>query len=302
MVKRLSIILLSAAVIAASVGAFVFIDRKQKIAEADERRAASEEAAKAAEARKAKSESETARAKAEAAQLEKETAIKQTELKLAEKEAAEVTKANLEESARVAELKASAARDKAKAAADARAAAEAEFKAAKERKAAEELALRTAEAKAAESANLKAKAEADTLKTKYSLSELEGMKAEYARLIDETQNLRVELEEMKRALTPEKTVADLLTAGDAEAVRTAKKGSEKAETAVLLTEGLRDLLAAEQSGLKLRQDAASRNYEEVIDALKPLLDKAIREKRPIDAKFYFNAITSLYPDWSYAEE
>ena len=301
MVKWLSIILLSAAVIAASVGAFVFIDRKQKIAEADERRAASEEAAKAAEARKAKSESETARAKAEAAQLEKETAIKQTELKLAEKEAAEVTKANLEESARVAELKASAARDKAKAAADARAAAEAEFKAAKERKAAEELALRTAEAKAAESANLKAKAEADTLKTKYSLSELEGMKAEYARLIDETQNLRVELEEMKRALTPEKTVADLLTAGDAEAVRTAKKGSEKAETAVL-PEGLRDLLAAEQSGLKLRQDAASRNYDEVIDALKPLLDKAIREKRPIDAKFYFNAITSLYPDWTYAEE
>ena len=45
-----------------------------------------------------------------------------------------------------------------------------------------------------------------------------------------------------------------------------------------------------------------RKREETIAAIKPLLDKAIREKRPIDAKFYFNAITSLYPDWTYAEE
>ena len=127
------------------------------------------------------------------------------------------------------------------------------------------------------------------------------MKAEYARLIDETQNLKAELEEMKRALTPEKTVADLLTAGDSEAVRTANKGREKTEEAVL-SGGLRDLESTEQELLKRRQEAASRNREETIAAIKPLLDKAIREKRPIDAKFYFNAITSLYPDWTYAEE
>ena len=301
MKRSILTILVSLAVIAAAVAAVVYMNGKKDIAAAALRKSANESEAAASAARKAKSEAEAEASRARKAEAEAEAEEKRRAAAVAEAEAEKLAKEKAEIAAQTAEVEAKAAADKAKAAADARATAEAELKTARAKKEAGELELKTAEAKALEAEHLKAKAEADTLKTRHSLAELNQMKEEYAQLIDETQALRTELEEMKRALTPEKTVADLMSTGDSDP--SSKSNSvAKASEDRNLPKGSRALAAANAAMDEQRAEAAKRNREEAVKALKALMDKAISEDRVIDARFYYSAIKSLYPDWTYVKE
>ena len=301
MKRSILTILVSLAVIAAAVAAVVHMNGKKDIAAAALRKSANESEAAAAAARKAKSEAEAEASRARKAEAEAEAEEKRRATAVAEVEAEKLAKENAAVAAQTAEIEAKAAADKAKAAADARATAEAELKTAKAKKEADELELKTAEAKALEAEHLKAKAEADTLKTKYSLAELNQMKEEYAQLIDETQALRADLEEMKRALTPEKTVADLMSMGD-DAASAKSNFVARASEDRNLPKGSRALAAANAAMDEQRAEASKRSRDEAIKALKALMDKAISEDRVIDARFYYSAIKSLYPDWTYVKE
>jgi len=303
MKRSILTILVSLAVIAAAVAAVVYMNGKKDIAAAALRKSANESEAAAAAARKAKSEAEAEASRARKAAADAEAEEKRRAAALAEAEAEKLAKETAEIAAQTAEVEAKAAADKAKAAADARATAEAELKTARAKKEAGELELKTAEAKALEAEHLKAKAEADTLKTRHSLAELNQMKEEYAQLIDETQALRADLEEMKRALTPEKTVADLMSAGGDSASAASKSNSVvKASEDRNLPKGSRALAAINAAIGEQRAEKAKRCREETIKALKALMDKAISEDRVIDARFYYSAIKDLYPDWTYVKE
>ena len=302
MKRSILTILVSLAVIAAAVAAVVHMNGKKDIAAAALRKSANESEAAAAAARKAKAEAEAEASRARKAEAEAEAEEKRRAAAVAEVEAGKIAKENAAVAAKTAEAEAKAAADKAKAAADARATAEAELKTARAKKESAELELKTAEAKALEAEHLKAKAEADTLKTKYSLAELNQMKEEYARLIDETQALRADLEEMKRALTPEKTVADLMSMGDDAAQSSKSNSVATASEDRNLPKGSRALAAVNAAMDEQRAEASRRSREETIKALKALMDKAISEDRVIDARFYYSAIKSLYPDWSYVKE
>ena len=300
MKRSILTILVSLAVIAAAVAAVVYMNGKKDIAAAALRKSANESEAAASAARKAKSEAEAEASRVRKAEAEAEAEEKRRAAAVAEAEAEKLAKENAEIAVKTAEVEAKAAADKAKAAADARATAEAELKTARAKKEANELELKTAEAKALEAEHLKAKAEADTLKTRHSLAELNQMKEEYAQLIGEAQSLRADLEEMKRALTPEKTVADLMSAG---ADTTSKSNSvAKASDDRNIPKGSRALAAANAALGEQRLEASKRSREEAVKALKALMDKAISEDRVIDARFYYSAIKSLYPDWTYVKE
>ena len=294
------LILVSLAAIAASVATIVNINGRKDIAAAELRKAAHESETAARAAKKAKAEAEAEASRAQSAEAEKAAQAAKKENLAEERRVQELEKANLAEKKCVAEAEAKAAADSAKAAADSRAAAETGLKTAREEKAKAELALKTAEVEAEKAASLKAKAEADALRTKHSLAELDQMKESYARLIDETQSLRSELEEMKRALTPEKTVADLMTTGEDEA------GTATNTTAVAedrnMPRGKRALDKEERAGAKRAAATAEQRRKEIISALTALMERAIAEDRAIDARFYHSAIKSLYPDWTYVKE
>ena len=302
MKRSILTILVSLAVIAAAVATVVSINGKKDIAAAALRQSANESEAASAAARKAKSEAEAEASRARKAQADAEAAEKNRAAAVAAAETAKLEKENAAIAAKTAEEEAKAAADKAKAAADARATAEAELKTAKAKKDANEMELKTAEAKALEAEHLKAKAEADTLKIKHSLAELNQMKEEYAQLIDETQTLRADLEEMKRALTPEKTIADLMSTGGEDATSSKSNSVSKASEDRSVPKGSRALATANAAIDNLRSEESKRCREEAITALKALMDKAISEDRAIDARFYYSAIKSLYPDWSYVKE
>lgn len=295
-------IFVSTAVIAAAVAVVVQMNGRKEIAAAELRKSAKEAEAAAAVARKAKAEADAEASRARKAEADAKAAAENSAATVAANETAKIEKERAAEAARAAELTAKAAADKAKAAADARAAAEAELKTATAKKQAGELELKAKEAKALEAEHLRAKAEADTLKVKYSLAELNQAREEYERLIGETQSLKADLEEMKRALTPEKTVADLMSVGD-EAEESSKSNTvAKASEDRHAPKGQRALSAANAALAERRAADSQRIREETIAALKALMEKAISEDRAVDARFYYSTIKSLYPDWSYVKE
>ena len=107
---------------------------------------------------------------------------------------------------------------------------------------------------------------------------------------------------MKRALTPEKTVADLMSTGDSTASSNSNSVAKASSDNRNLPKGSRALAAANAALAEQRVENAKHRREETIDALKVLMDRAISEDRVIDARFYYSVIKNLYPDWTYVKE
>ncbi len=287
---------LAVAVIAAIVGAVVFISHRRDIASFEANAKASEEEAANAKAKEAKALKEAEEAKRETAKLELErekSRIKAAEVEVASQLAASE---NLKLKSRIAEDERMTAEAKAKESSDVRAKAEAELSCAKALKDAENAKLKTAEAEVVVSENQRAKAEAETLKLRHSLAELDGLKSEYDARIAEMDALTRDLEEMKRALTPERTISDLMTVGDEESVITTKVAEEDDKNT---PNGKRELIKAEKELAFIRSEIQDNVRELRIAKLVDLMKAAIKADKVVEAKYYYRAIREMYPDWEY---
>lgn len=246
------------------------------------------------------------RVKAVTQQHEAETRKKESEKAASDaaREASQAEEATEAKRLQVAEAEKAAAALKAKAAADARAEAEAQAQKARHEKDAAVAKAKEAEAEAAKASELRAKSEADTLKIRHSLTELDQLKAEYANMIAETKALEAELEEMKRALTPEKTVNDLMIVGAEDEAATNRLKKAAAATAAMTFSTPGQLMLEREQ--RVRDDALasalSRRRIRTLAILEQLLDASVAEERPIDAKFYLDTIRLLYPDWQHKKD
>lgn len=288
-------------ILSAAVVSFFIVQDRKEIAERLAEKAESDRQTAASVTRQ--EEIALSREKAVTQQHEAET--KKHEAARAASEAA-TREAKAQEEVESKRLKAAEAEKevaalKAKAAADARAEAEQKAVAARHEKETALARQKTSEIELAKAAELRAKSEADTLKLRYSLTELEQLKAEYANMISETKTLEAELEEMKRALTPEKTINDLLIVGE-EADSSNKVARAEAANSALLTPGDRRLVSAERKRAEELASALASRRAASQKILERLLANAVAEKRVIDAQFYLNTLKALYPDWQQTKD
>lgn len=292
--RKLNGLALALAVIAATAGAVVFVSHRRDIAAYEASRAANEEEAANAKAKGAKALKEAEEAKRASAKLELEREKSRIQAAEAEKDAQAREAENLAVKSRIAEDARREAEAKAKESSDARALAEAKAKEAKALKDAEEAREKTAEAEALTSEHERAKAEAETLKLRHSLAELDALKSEYGARIAEAEALTRDLEEMKEALTPERTISDLMTTGDD--LRAEKPAEEDDRN---LPAGRRELARAEKTLSALRTEISSATREERIRKLEALMQTAIKADRVVEAQYYYRAIREMYPDWEF---
>lgn len=297
MKNSLLLLFLAVAILAAAVSAFVVVQNRRDIANAEQAAAQSAEneaiaRQRAEEAQRATEEAKVRKEEAEKNRLEAANAAADAERRKIESEQKLVAERQV-----LADTEAKSAADNLKAKSEARAEAEAKVKAAKVEKETEALRLKTAEAEAAKAESLRAKAEAEALKLKHSLAELDQIKADYVNMIGETQALQAELEEMKRALTPEKTVKDLFIAGGDESTNLVAKAEPVKEDR--RTPAERRLAALEADRDRQLDESFARTRAEIVGALERLLSRAVAERRTFDAQFYFKVIKSMYPDWTY---
>ena len=296
--KIVSIIAICVAVIAAGVSGVVISMQRADAARAAADRAASEETIATKRAREAELERATAaqNTRAEEAKAEKEKAA------LA---AAEAENERLKlESENLATKKAIAADERATADAEARKAAD--LKAAKENADAERAKAQAAADELARVEATKVIREAETMKLKYSINELQAEKLRYEELNAELVEYQKELDERERALRPEKTIADLswLPDEDTEVDENGKAHPRKKvkmlpENDPNLPKETRELAKAEriraQADDILKEDARAR----VVAPLEKLYVAAVKEGRTVDAAYYRAALKSMYPDWEY---
>lgn len=307
-----TIISISVAVVVAAVAAIVVSGNRATTARAQAAKAESREATAASEAKKAKAEEATETARASAAAHASEKAQADAKKAEADKEKArlEAEKAAADEA--VAKAEAQKARDEANAAADLRAAAKAEKDKAQ---AAAEAVRVAAEAEVAKS-NAVAQAEAARLATEKLRSDatiaeaklLELRKIDFETAERDLLELQQDLAERERALTPDKTAADLVwvgereadvIGGDTNAVRRLKKAKIAPEDDPSLPESSRELARIER---ELREDLAvgeSSASNKVLKSLTRLYRDARNDGRVLDAEFYRTSIKHYYPNWEY---
>ena len=139
----------------------------------------------------------------------------------------------------------------------------------------------------------KAIREAETMKLKYSINELQAEKLRYEELNAELVEYQKELDERERALRPEKTIADLswLPDEDTEVDENGKAHPRKKvkmlpENDPNLPKETRELAKAEriraQADDILKEDARAR----VVAPLEKLYVAAVKEGRTVDAEYY----------------
>ena len=151
--------------------------------------------------------------------------------------------------------------------------------------------------------------EAETMKLKYSINELQAEKLRYEELNAELVEYQKELDERERALRPEKTIADLswLPDEDTEVDENGKAHPRKKvkmlpENDPNLPKETRELAKAEriraQADDILKEDARAR----VVAPLEKLYVAAVKEGRTVDAEYYRLVLKSMYPDWEFKGE
>ena len=308
--KIVTILAVSAAVIAAAVAAIVVSMNR-----ADEAKAYAE--AEAAQADAAAAEARTERALAD--QEQEKRRAEEAKQKTAE---AERDKAKADEAA----AKADAEEAKASEAA-AKLAADAERAKAEAAKAARDQALAVAETARAEAAKTNDYLKAQNAKAEAEVAKLEAEKVKAEKIIAEAKALelrkidfetleqqmlewKLDLEERERAIAPEKAITDLEWAGgmedsvidaDGNVVKQTKKEYDP-ETDMHKPETTRRLAKAERQVRVATSNDVVKARNSVIGTMEKLYVKALRENRVIDADFYKKTILSMYPDWKFAGE
>ena len=164
---------------------------------------------------------------------------------------------------------------------------------------------------AAEEAKAKTAADklaAEQLKGEKILAEaklLELRKIDFETLEREFTEWRRDLDERERALTPEKTIADLAWAGGQEDSvldengNVAKKTKEPylAENDRALPRPSRALAKAERETREGQAAEMEKSRDRLVATLEKLYVAAIRDDRVTDAEFYRRSIRSLSPTW-----
>ncbi len=307
--KIVAIVAVCAAVIAAGVSGVVISMQRADAARAAADKAASEETIANKRAKEAEIERATAAAKAreEEAKAEKEKAALAAAVE--ENEKLKLENENLDEKRALAAEERAKAEAEAQKAADLRKAKEAELKTARENADAERAKAQAAADELARVEATKVIREAETMKLKYSINELQAEKLRYEELNAELVEYQKELDERERALRPEKTIADLswLPDEDTEVDENGKAHPRKKvkmlpENDPNLPKETRELAKAEriraQADDILKEDARAR----VVAPLEKLYVAAVKEGRTVDAEYYRLVLKSMYPDWEFKGE
>ena len=304
MIKWMSILALSVAVVAGAVSGVVICNKREAAARAERDRAEALESAAKEEARKALSEEKAAAAKAEDAKASAKAAEENRIAKEAEREAAKASAAAAEESRKAAEAK----RDEAEAAAD-RADAERAIAKAKAETARQEA---ERERRAAETAKAKAEAEKSALDRERFVSErvVAEAKLQEMRLFDlqtmeqELLAFRRELDEREKALRPEKTVRDLEGAGEDTifdengVARKMERKAYLAENDMTLPKESRELSRTKRLVAEARAAREKADRETVVATLLRLRNAALERDDVPSAQMYLSTLKSFYPDWA----
>ena len=276
--KIVAIVAVCVAVIAAGISGVVISMQRADAARAAADKAASEETTAAANERKAKAEAQAEANNRKAQEAEQKTA-----------------EAN--------ERKAAA---EAQAEANIRKAKEAELKTAKENADAERAKAQAAADELVRAEATKAIREAETLKLKVSMAELEAAKQQYAELNAELLEYQKELDERERALRPEKTIADLSWLPDEDTEidenghpRPKKKKPYLAENDPNLSVETRELAKASRIRAQADDILAKDSRKRVVAPIEKLYVAAVKDGRTVDAAYYRAALKSMYPDWEY---
>ena len=304
--KIVAIVAICIAVVAAGISGVVISMQRADAERAAADRAASEETIATKRTKEAELERATAaqNARAEEAKAEKEkAALAAAE---AENEKLKLEKENLLEKKAIAADERAKADAEAQKAADLKAAKELEHKTAKENADAERAKAQVAADELARAEATRAIREAETLKLKYSINELQAEKRRYEELNAELLDYQKELDERERALRPEKTIADLSWLPDEDTeidengrARPRKKVKMLPENDPSLPKETRELAKAErvrsQADDILKEDARAR----VVAPIEKLYVAARKEGRTVDAEYYRQVLKSMYPDWEY---
>ena len=307
--KIVAVLAICIAVISAGVSGVIISMQRSAQERAAAERAASEETIATKQTRTA--ELERASAEAQAREAEAKARSEKTALEAAKEENEKLRLENegLAAKKAIAADERTKAEAEAKKAADLKAAKDAELKAAKETADAERAKEATAAAELARTEATKAIREAETLKLKYSIAELQAEKLRYEELNAELVEYQKELDEREKALRPEKTIADLAWLPDEDTevdengrARPRKKILKLPENDPLLPTETRTLAKAERIRGEADGILAKDSRDRVVSPLERLYVAAVKEGRPIDAAYYRQVIKSMYPDWEYKGE
>lgn len=307
--KVASILAICAAVIAAGVSCVVVSMNRNEAARHEADRAASEETAATKRARAAESERATAAAKAREAEANAESEKAAARKAEAERDSLQKENENLAAKKAIAVEERAAADAEAQKAADVKAAKEIELKIARQNAEAERAKEAASANELARTEATKAIREAETMKLRVSMAELEAEKQRYQELNAELVEYQKELEEREMALRPEKTIADLswLPDEDTEVDENGKAHPRKkppylAENDMRLPKETRELAKAARVRGNADRILADSVRARIVARLEPLYAAALKEGRTIDAEYYHKTLKSMYSDWEYKPE
>ena len=302
--KIVSIIAICAAVIVAGVSGVVISMNRADAARAAADKAASEETIASKRAREAELERATAAARAREEEAKEKSAAEAARKAAEEEKSQRIEAENLAAKRKIAADERAKAEAAAQEAADLKATKELELKVEKEKADAERAKAQTAADELARAEAIKAAREAETLKLKISMAELESEKARYVELMAELAAYQRELDERELALHPDKTIADVswIPGDDLEVdengrPRPKKKKPYLAENDATLPNETRELakanrLRAQADGI-LEKDARAR----AVAPIEKLYVAAVKAGRTMDAEYYRLVLKSMYPDW-----
>ena len=307
--KIVAIVAVCVAVVAAGVSGVVISMQRADAARAAADKAASEETIASKRAREAELERATAAANAREAEAKEKSAAAALAAAEAENEKLKLANQNLAEKKAIAADERAKADADAKRAADIKAAKELEHKTAKENADAERAKAQAAADELARAEATRAIREAETLKLKVSMAELEVAKQQYAELNAELLEYQKELDERERSLRPEKTIADLSWLPDEDTevdengrARPRKKVKMLPENDPSLPKETRSLAKAERIRGEADGILAKDSRDRIVSPIEKLYVAAVKEGRTVDAAYYRAALKSMYPDWEYKGE
>ena len=307
--KIVAIVAVCVAVIAAGVSGVVISMQRADAARAAADKAASEETIASKRAREAELERATAAANAREAEAKEKSAAAALAAAEAENKKLKLENENLAEKKAIAADERAKADADAKRAADLKAAKELEHKTAKENADAERAKAQAAADELARAEATRAIREAETLKLKVSMAELEVAKQQYAELNAELLEYQKELDERERALRPEKTIADLSWLPDEDTeidengrARPRKKVKMLPENDPSLPKETRSLAKAERIRGEADGILAKDSRDRTVSPIEKLYVAAVKEGRTVDAAYYRAVLKSMYPDWEYKGE
>ena len=307
--KIVAIVAVCVAVVAAGISGVVISMQRADAARAAADKAASEETIASKRAREAELERATAAANAREAEAKEKSAAAALAAAEAENKKLKLENENLAEKKAIAADERAKADADAKRAADLKAAKELEHKTAKENADAERAKAQAAADELARAEATRAIREAETLKLKVSMAELEVAKQQYAELNAELLEYQKELDERERALRPEKTIADLSWLPDEDTevdengrARPRKKVKMLPENDPSLPKETRSLAKAERIRGEADGILAKDSRDRTVSPIEKLYVAAVKEGRTVDAAYYRAVLKSMYPDWEYKGE